>query len=100
STDARERLSTRRHLRDVRRLVVERLNLSLGGRTEMTSMKRMIFGIAAFALLASHAWAADEMTDVKKALATQHAQNIKRLQDWIALPSIAAENRNTKEGAE
>ena len=24
----------------------------------------------------------------------QHAENIKRLQDWIALPSIAAENRN------
>jgi acetylornithine deacetylase/succinyl-diaminopimelate desuccinylase-like protein len=63
-------------------------------------MKRMIFGVAAFAFLASHAWAADEMTDVKRALATQHAQNIKRLQDWIALPSIAAENRNIKEGAE
>jgi hypothetical protein len=23
-----------------------------------------------------------------------HADNVKRLQDWIALPSIAAENRN------
>lgn len=27
-----------------------------------------------------------------------HAENIKRLQDWIALPSIAAENRNFPEG--
>ena len=27
-----------------------------------------------------------------------HAENIKRLQDWIALPSIAAENRNFPQG--
>src|SRR5258708_32560424 len=27
-----------------------------------------------------------------------HAQNVKRLQDWIALPSIAAENRNFPQG--
>jgi acetylornithine deacetylase/succinyl-diaminopimelate desuccinylase-like protein len=30
----------------------------------------------------------------------QHADNIKRLQDWIALPSIAAENRNYPQGAQ
>ena len=29
-----------------------------------------------------------------------HAENVKRLQDWIALPSIAAENRNYPEGAQ
>ena len=29
-----------------------------------------------------------------------HAQNVKRLQDWIALPSIAAEDRNYPQGAE
>jgi acetylornithine deacetylase/succinyl-diaminopimelate desuccinylase-like protein len=29
-----------------------------------------------------------------------HAQNIKRLQEWIALPSIAAENRNFPQGPE
>src|SRR5580700_4547361 len=29
-----------------------------------------------------------------------HAENLKRLQDWIALPSIAAENRNYPQGAE
>ncbi len=27
-----------------------------------------------------------------------HATNVKRLQDWIALPSIAAENRNYPQG--
>jgi acetylornithine deacetylase/succinyl-diaminopimelate desuccinylase-like protein len=31
---------------------------------------------------------------------TMHAENLKRLQDWIALPSIAAENRNFPEGPE
>jgi acetylornithine deacetylase/succinyl-diaminopimelate desuccinylase-like protein len=30
----------------------------------------------------------------------QHADNVKRLQDWIGLPSIAAENRNYPQGAE
>jgi len=29
-----------------------------------------------------------------------HADNVKRLQDWIALPSIAAENRNYPQGPE
>jgi acetylornithine deacetylase/succinyl-diaminopimelate desuccinylase-like protein len=29
-----------------------------------------------------------------------HAENVKRLQDWIALPSIAAENRNYPQGAD
>src|SRR5207302_429037 len=29
-----------------------------------------------------------------------HEANVKRLQDWIALPSIAAENRNYPQGAE
>jgi acetylornithine deacetylase/succinyl-diaminopimelate desuccinylase-like protein len=31
---------------------------------------------------------------------TMHAENLKRLQDWIALPSIAAENRNFPQGPE
>ncbi len=29
-----------------------------------------------------------------------HDQNLQRLQEWIALPSIAAENRNYPQGAE
>jgi len=62
-------------------------------------MKPMILGAAAFALLTSHALAADGMADVKKAIASGHAQSVKRLQDWIALPSIAAEKLNTQEGA-
>jgi len=33
-------------------------------------------------------------------ISKMHAANIKRLQDWIALPSIAAENRNYPQGPE
>jgi acetylornithine deacetylase/succinyl-diaminopimelate desuccinylase-like protein len=65
--------------------------------------RTVLLGAAATATLlapASVAFAAGDLTDVKKAIADQHAANLKRLQDWIALPSIAAENRNTKEGAE
>src|SRR5436853_7897086 len=33
-------------------------------------------------------------------IALQHAQTVKMLQDWIAVPSIAAENRGYPKGAE
>jgi len=33
-------------------------------------------------------------------VAKRHDEAVKRLQDWIALPSIAAENLNSREGAE
>src|SRR5579872_6719951 len=41
-----------------------------------------------------------DLTAVRVAIDRQQSQAIKRLQDWIALPSIAAENRNMKEGAQ
>src|SRR5882762_1593369 len=46
---------------------------------------------------------ADTSADKSAVLAEipkMHAANIKRLQEWIALPSIAAENRNFPQGAE
>ena len=39
-----------------------------------------------------------DLKGVRAAIETQRPQAIKRLQDWIALPSIAAENRNMQEG--
>src|SRR5256885_17092509 len=33
-------------------------------------------------------------------IAPQHAQTVKMVQDWIALPSIAAENRGYPQGPE
>ena len=38
--------------------------------------------------------------DVIAKIAGQHAQTVKMLQDWIALPSIAAENRGYPQGAD
>ena len=53
-------------------------------------------------LIAPNAFAADghELAPVREQLEIQHDTNVKRLQEWIALPSIAAENLNAKEGAD
>ena len=39
------------------------------------------------------------MADIRKAAEAGKAASIKRIRDWIALPSIAAENRSMPEGA-
>lgn len=44
--------------------------------------------------------ASDPYGDIRKAIAAGHDAAVKRLQDWIALPSIAAEDRNYPAGAE
>src|ERR1044071_4612000 len=64
--------------------------------------KLLLGGVAAAAVMAAPAIAraADDLADVKAAIAKNHAAAVKRLQDWIALPSIAAENRAPKEGAD
>jgi acetylornithine deacetylase/succinyl-diaminopimelate desuccinylase-like protein len=49
---------------------------------------------------ASVARAADDFADVKKEIAARHDEAVKRLRDWIALPSIAAESLNSAAGAE
>lgn len=41
----------------------------------------------------------DDAAALRKAIADGHEASIKRLRDWIALPTIAAEGRNVKEGA-
>jgi acetylornithine deacetylase/succinyl-diaminopimelate desuccinylase-like protein len=61
----------------------------------------LLSGAAAAAALTMPlaARAAEEMADVKAAVTAGHGAALKRLQDWIAFPSIAAEGRNTKDGA-
>ncbi len=44
--------------------------------------------------------AAEHYPAIRKAAEAGRDAAIKRIQDWIALPSIAAENRNMKEGVE
>jgi acetylornithine deacetylase/succinyl-diaminopimelate desuccinylase-like protein len=52
------------------------------------------------ALLATASAAEADKAAVLAQIPKMHAQNLKRLQDWIALPSIAAENRNFPQGPE
>jgi acetylornithine deacetylase/succinyl-diaminopimelate desuccinylase-like protein len=58
---------------------------------------------AVLALLAAPALssaAAPDLAAIKQEVAQHHDESVKRLQDWIKLPSIAAENLNSREGAE
>jgi acetylornithine deacetylase/succinyl-diaminopimelate desuccinylase-like protein len=52
--------------------------------------------VAAWSSLA----AADDLQAIRAEVTKRHDEAVKRLQEWIALPSIAAENRNVNEGAE
>src|ERR1041385_7905766 len=61
-------------------------------------MKRIL--IVVLALAFAHICYADDLADIRNEIAKRHAEAVKRLQDWIALPSIAAENRGYPQGAE
>jgi acetylornithine deacetylase/succinyl-diaminopimelate desuccinylase-like protein len=58
--------------------------------------------VSAAGLLSSQtAWSApSDLADVKAQITQQHDAGVKRLQDWIKLPSIAAENLGYPQGAE
>ena len=59
--------------------------------------------VAAWSFLISsiHATnAEDNLTDIRGEIGRRHDEAVKRLQNWIALPSIAAEDRNYPAGAE
>src|SRR5258705_11547017 len=44
--------------------------------------------------------AAEDFADIKGEIAKRHDESVQRLQEWIALPSIAAESLNSAAGAE
>ena len=60
--------------------------------------------ISALPGVGGNAWATTAADADQQAVLSQipkmHEENIKRLQEWIALPSIAAENRNYPQGPE
>ncbi|HXT49768.1 MAG TPA: M20/M25/M40 family metallo-hydrolase, partial [Thermoanaerobaculia bacterium] len=59
--------------------------------------------VTALAILAAPARslaAGDDLADVRREVAARHDEAVKRLQEWIALPSIAAEDLNFPAGAE
>lgn len=64
--------------------------------------RRSALGMAALALLTAGAVQAAEpdRAAIQAQIAQRHDVAVKALQDWIALPSIAAEDRNAKQGAE
>ena len=61
--------------------------------------KTIAITIALLLLVATNLFAADR-DDIRAEITKRHNEAVKRLQDWIALPSIAAENRNYPAGAE
>jgi len=69
-------------------------------------MNRTFTGVIAVLVLltlgvSASVHAADgDLSDVKQEIAKRHDEAVARLQKWIALPSIAAENRNYPAGAE
>ena len=65
-------------------------------------MRSRLFVCFTVLTLAAHdcVAATDDHADIKAEIAKQHDEAVKRLQDWIAQVSIAAENRGYPEGAE
>ncbi|HEX7807488.1 MAG TPA: M20/M25/M40 family metallo-hydrolase, partial [Thermoanaerobaculia bacterium] len=62
-------------------------------------MKKTIAALAVAATLSFPA-IADDFADIRAEIAKRHDESVKRLADWIALPSIAAEDLNFPAGAE
>jgi acetylornithine deacetylase/succinyl-diaminopimelate desuccinylase-like protein len=69
----------------------------------MKRTRLLATSITAFAIIAiapnSHS-ADDEIGTIKSEITKRHDEAVKRLQDWIAQVSIAAEDRGYPEGAE
>src|SRR2546430_13324549 len=63
-------------------------------------MKKTIATTIALLLLVATNLLAADRDDIRAEITKRHNEAVKRLQDWIALPSIAAENRNYPAGAE
>ena len=65
------------------------------------SIRSIATAITTITILTIPAFAADnDLADIRREVTKRHDEAVKRLQDWIALPSIAAENRNFPAGAE
>ncbi len=63
-------------------------------------MATALAGIALITSASSSYSAENDLAPIKAEVAKQHDEAVKRLQDWIKLPSIAAENLNYPAGAE
>ena len=67
----------------------------------MTRLLQLLTAAAATALMAGTVSAeTPNRSQIAAIVASQHDANVKALQDWIALPTIAAEKKNVAEGAD
>jgi len=73
---------------------------SILGRREFVQAAASGAALAAVPALSLAATHGADKAAVLAQVPKMHAANVKRLQDWIALPSIAAENRNFPQGPE
>ena len=64
-----------------------------------TALGAALAGIAMLAAIGVAQARDDDHAAIQREVTKRHAESIKRLQEWIALPSIAAENRNFPVGA-
>ena len=66
----------------------------------MKIFRHLLLGTALVAAIHNGLIAETEHADIKAEITKRHDEAVKRLQDWIAQVSIAAENRGYPEGAE
>ena len=66
----------------------------------MKIFRHLLLGTALVATIHNGLIAETEHADIKAEITKRHDEAVKRLQDWIAQVSIAAENRGYPEGAE
>jgi hypothetical protein len=66
-----------------------------------TFIKGTALAGAATLTMKQRAWsAADDFDPIRKEIAKRHDETLKRLQEWIHQPSIAAENNGMNEGCQ
>jgi acetylornithine deacetylase/succinyl-diaminopimelate desuccinylase-like protein len=66
----------------------------------MMRMNKLLGAVALVAVAVPGAAQTPQREVVQKVVAERHDATVKALQQWIALPTIAAEKRNVKEGAD
>jgi len=68
--------------------------------TRRTFLGATATGAAALAFPRLTRGESDPLAEIRSEIAKRHDESLKRLQDWIRLPSIAAENRSMNEGCD
>src|SRR6185436_4566939 len=66
-----------------------------------TFLKGAAAGAITFTALTQRAWSAqNDLDPIRREIEKRHDESVRRLQEWIHQPSIAAENRGVSEGCD